>query len=216
MSAAAASPRPRVTCAASTRQEQPSRPAPVPTPRRALLAAVLLAAARPAAAASLPPPIGDCTDCLGEVNSTLNACPLSKTSCVSTLNDDEAHFAAPWEFNVQTAAAVDRLLEVATGGAFEPGLVSDPFGIPRADAAGFIARSVAAAVTNNPPPQRPERRRAEASEPFKGTVVDRHTTSAGGEYVRIEFAVGGSEGGKEGEGGEEDILDAEFLFLNSE
>jgi len=34
----------------------------------------------------------------GEVNDTLNACNLASTSCVSTLNDDEAHFLAPFMY----------------------------------------------------------------------------------------------------------------------
>lgn len=33
----------------------------------------------------------------GQVNETLNACPLDAPSCISTLNDDELHFAAPWQ-----------------------------------------------------------------------------------------------------------------------
>ena len=50
------------------------------------------------------------------------------------LNDDEVHFAAPWEHDLTTEAAVAQLIEVATGGAYEPGLINEPFGVSRGDA----------------------------------------------------------------------------------
>lgn len=40
-----------------------------------------------------PHPLPPCA----QVNETLNACPLDAPSCISTLNDDEPHFAAPWQ-----------------------------------------------------------------------------------------------------------------------
>ena len=69
------------------------------------------------AAVDIPPPpvVGSCTDCIGELNGTLNACTLSSASCVSTQNEDEDHFMAPWQYNSSTEAAVDRLIAVATG-----------------------------------------------------------------------------------------------------
>lgn len=34
----------------------------------------------------------------GIVEGVLNTCSMSTTSCVSSLNDDEAHFVPPWEW----------------------------------------------------------------------------------------------------------------------
>ena len=48
-----------------------------------------------AAAEVAAPQLGDCPECIGEFNSTLNACSLDSISCVSTLNDEEQHFVAP-------------------------------------------------------------------------------------------------------------------------
>lgn len=76
------------------------------------------AAGAPAALAEpVPPPpaVGDCVECQGLVNETLNACNLESASCISTLNDDAEHFEAPWEFDGDRATAVARLIEVATG-----------------------------------------------------------------------------------------------------
>ena len=39
-------------------------------------------------------------------------------------------------------AAVERLIEVATGGRYEAGLIDTPFGISRTDAAAYIAGGV--------------------------------------------------------------------------
>lgn len=68
-------------------------------------------------AADLPPspPTGACTDCIGELNGTLNACTLNSASCVSSQNEDEDHFMAPWQYSSSTEAAVASLVEVATG-----------------------------------------------------------------------------------------------------
>lgn len=43
-------------------------------------------------------------------------------------------------------AAVEQLIDVATGGRYEGGLISDPFGISRADAAAYIAGGVLAVL----------------------------------------------------------------------
>ena len=59
--------------------------------------------------------MGSCTDCIGEVNGTLNACTLSSASCVSSQNEDEDHFMAPWQYPNSTDAAIDNLVAVATG-----------------------------------------------------------------------------------------------------
>ena len=81
------------------------------------LAAALLVYTDSADAAQLPPspPIGSCTDCIGEVNGTLNACTLTSPACISSQNEDEDHFVAPWQYNTSTDAAIDMLVAVATG-----------------------------------------------------------------------------------------------------
>ena len=82
-----------------------------------------------------------------QVNETLNACPLDAASCVSTLNDDEAHFSAPWEFDGSRDAAVAALIAVVTGGQYEAGLIDSFGGIKQTDAAAYIAKGVFAVAT---------------------------------------------------------------------
>ena len=62
------------------------------------------------------PKFGNCTDCLGELNGALNACPLDSPSCQSCQNDDEEHFVPPWAYNSSKADAVQRLISISTGG----------------------------------------------------------------------------------------------------
>ena len=85
----------------------------------AATASALTALTVSAAAAELPPapPVGACTDCIGEVDSTLNVCALDRQSCVSTQNEDEDHFVAPWQYSLTAnrAAAIRQLISVATG-----------------------------------------------------------------------------------------------------
>ena len=82
-----------------------------------------------------------------QVNETLNACPLDAASCVSTLNDDEAHFSAPWEFDGSRDDAVAALIAVVTGGQYEAGLIDSFGGIKQTDAAAYIAKGVFAVAT---------------------------------------------------------------------
>lgn len=166
--------------------------------------------ARPLLASRMPPapPVGDCTDCVGEVNNTLNACELSAPSCVSTLNDDALHFYAPWQYEGSTEDAVSQLIAVATGGQYEPGLINEPFGISKLDAAGYIVKGVLAVLQNGPMPEQPQRRRAKASVPFNGVLADRHSTANGSEYVRITFG-----GDVEEINDPSNVIDAEFLFF---
>ncbi|KAL4446811.1 hypothetical protein ABPG77_008055 [Micractinium sp. CCAP 211/92] len=180
-------------------------------------AAALLAAAVPrgVAAAPIPPPpaVGDCTDCIGEVNETLNACPLDAPSCISTLNDDELHFAAPWQFDGDQQAAIEQLLAVACGGEFEPGLIDTFGGISQVDAAAYIAKGVLAVATGGDMPAQPKRQRKSKSDfvPFDGTVVERRTTAGGSEYVRLVL---GTAGGAATEVEDPStVLDCEFLFI---
>lgn len=172
-----------------------------------------------AAPVGIQPPLeGDCPDCIGEVNSTLNTCPLSSESCVSTLNDDELHFAAPWQYEGTPATAVDELIRIATGGDYEPGLIAEPFGVSRLEAAGYVVKGVLAVLQNGSMPERPERQRATEIDRFDGRLVERKTTDNGSEYVRIVFGAGDEEG-NEAENPTQNsldpsrVLDAEFLFL---
>jgi len=182
----------------------------LPSSRRELLGTAVLL---PAVLLASPPAfadaeqIGDCADCLGEVNNTLNTCTLSSQSCVSTLNDDELHFEAPWQYETSTADAVDRLIAVATGGAYDPGLIDSPFGIDRVDAVGYIAKGVLAVLQNGPMPEQPKRKRQDTFVPFDGVLVDRHTTPNGSEYVRLTL------GQSQDNADPSNIIDAEFLFL---
>ena len=81
-------------------------------------------------AAEVPPspPYGSCTDCIGELNGTLNACTLNSASCVSSQNEDEDHFMAPWQYSSSTNAAVDSLVAVATGKDVTGTATTDPQG----------------------------------------------------------------------------------------
>ena len=160
--------------------------------------------------------VGDCTDCIGEVNGTLNACSLSTDSCVSTLNDDELHFLAPWEYDGPMEDAIDRLISIATGGEYSPNLLQTPFGVSQAEVAGYIVKGVAAVIQNGEMPETPRRKRMESYVPFKGELVDRHTSTANGsEYVRLALYPSSSSSDDQGDGEVDpvEIIDAEFLFL---
>ena len=176
-----------------------------------------------ALAANLPeePPIGDCTDCIGEVNATLNACPLESESCVSTLNDDEAHFVAPWSYDGPLEDAVAGLVDVATGGRYDPGLQDG--GISNVDASLYVVKGVLRVLANQPGnPEQPKRRLKKEFVPFDGVLKEKKSLEGGGQYVRIVFGLGGLEYGKkkrEDDASVEfsrnpaDVIDAEFLFL---
>ena len=63
---------------------------------------------------SPPPPVGDCPECVGVLNDLLNSCPAESEACVSSQNDDESHFAAPWAYSGARADAMRRVVEVVT------------------------------------------------------------------------------------------------------
>jgi uncharacterized protein (DUF1499 family) len=195
-----------------------------PSSRRDLLAAIALVPASFTLAANAipipsPPAAGDCPDCIGEINNTLNACNLQSQSCISTLNDDEVHFAPPWQFDGPQADAVQQLISVATGGKYEPGLINEPFGVSRADAAGYIAKGVLTVLTNGDTmPARPERRRQETIVPFDGILAERRTTENGSEYVRITLGIKDIQSGEQVDQIDDPVtvIDAEFLFLKND
>lgn len=162
------------------------------------------------------PPIGDCTDCMGEVNGTLNACPLDSESCISTLNDDELHFAAPWSYDESFNDAVDRLVSIATGGYYDPGFEAG--GISKLDASAYVVKGVLRVLANQPGnPEQPKRRIKKEFVPFDGVLQERRSVEGGGEYVRVTFGLPNLETVKDGETegaiDPTEVIDAEFLFL---
>ena len=66
------------------------------------------------ASASSPPSVGDCPECVGVLNGLLNSCPAESEACVSSQNDDESHFAAPWAYSGARVDAMRRIVEVVT------------------------------------------------------------------------------------------------------
>jgi len=73
-----------------------------------------LAAGPALASVSPPPPVGDCPECVGVLSDLLNSCPAESEACVSSQNDDESHFAAPWAYSGARADAMRRVVEVVT------------------------------------------------------------------------------------------------------
>jgi hypothetical protein len=112
--------------------------------------------------------------------------------------------------------SAQRLIDVATGSYYEPGLLDSPFGISRGDAAAYIAGGVAAVLQGGALPERPQRRRAAEATRFDGVVVDRHTTADGSEYILITFG-GGQGASAPAEGSDPaSLIDAEFLFFKGD
>ena len=96
-----------------------------PSRRAAVFGAALMAATGGAAASAAGEPlVGDCVDCVGVVGDAgleiLNSCPEETEACVSSQNDDEAHFATPWAYPGDRPTAMRRLVAVATGGVASP------------------------------------------------------------------------------------------------
>ncbi|KAI8114301.1 hypothetical protein M9434_002427 [Picochlorum sp. BPE23] len=161
---------------------------------------------------------GSCNgpDCIGEINETLNTCSMNLDSCVSTLNDDESHFIAPWEFESDRSEAIEKLIDVATGGAYDPSFIDSPFGVQQTDAAAYIAKGVIAVLRNGEMPEKPKRKLQDAVVPFKGELIDRHTTQGGSEYVRITLYPSEGENESSQDVDPIEIIDAEFLFLKGD
>ena len=168
-----------VTAVASQTSQQPSR--------RVALASIVLAAASvgdvrdPSAIASTSEPIvGDCPECVGVVNDLLNSCPPETEACVSSQDDDEYHFTAPWAYPGDRATAMRRLVAVATGaetgriaGEASPGADAgasiDVYGRDKREVAEFIVGATGAFIRGGAAtrsrPSRPyaARRRAAAA-----------------------------------------------------
>jgi len=164
-------------------------------------AGVQLAQAAASVSELAPPQVGDCPDCVGVLNGLLNSCPPETVSCVSSQNDDEAHFIKPWIYEESRTDAMEKLMYIATGGEFDPGFIESPYGVSRSQAAGFILKTTGAFIVGAPLPERPLRERAKAAEArrFDGKLAERDDREG---YVRITF---GPEGGTQ--------YDAEFLFV---
>lgn len=162
----------------------------------------------PAAEQSLPtePPVGNCIDCIGEVNGDLNACAYATTSCVSTQNDDEAHFIPPWTYEGMKAKdAVQKLISVATGEILGASLKAPPSNVSFLQAPGLVFSGVLSTLKGEPV-QRQQRQQQARAEPlrFQGEVQDQHTTASGCEYVRITMTPTSAAA--------PNVIDAEFLF----
>tara|TARA_B110000971_G_scaffold213690_1_gene244824 strand:+ start:2763 stop:3596 length:834 start_codon:yes stop_codon:yes gene_type:complete len=86
--------------------------------RAALLAGTLLAGfpRDQSASAAVPrPPEGDCPECVGVISDLLNSCPAESEACVSSQNDDEAHFCAPWAYGGDRKAAMEFFAATVIG-----------------------------------------------------------------------------------------------------
>ncbi|BDA47534.1 hypothetical protein COCOBI_10-3820 [Coccomyxa sp. Obi] len=146
---------------------------------------------------------------LGEINNTLNACPLNSPSCISSQNDDQFHFAAPWQYDGSMAEACNHLLRIATGGKYDAMVEGAPGlpGISRVDAAAFILEGFGNTLRGERLPERPQRQLQASPVRFDGVLADRHTTEDGSEYLHIIFNRGREPAA---------VIDAEFLFLTGD
>lgn len=129
------------------------------------------------------------------------------------MNDDELHFVPPWQYDSSTDDAATRLIDVATGGTYQPGFVGQSYGISNTDAAGFIAKGVLSVVTGQALPEKPKAQRAQFV-PFDGKLIEKSTTDKGATYVRIAFGLPKNESETEVEDPAK-VIDAEFLFFPS-
>lgn len=59
---------------------------------------------------SPPPPVGDCPDCIGDVNGTLNACQLSSSSCVSIQVAPRVCCLQSWDLAPTSLSSVSSLV----------------------------------------------------------------------------------------------------------
>ncbi|KAK9792470.1 hypothetical protein WJX73_000761 [Symbiochloris irregularis] len=180
--------------------------------RRDLIAACLIVplVTRSAGAAELPaePRVGACIDCIGEVNGDLNACEFNSASCISTQNDDEAHFVAPWTYDSSKKDAVSHLIDVATGETLGASPTA-PLPISALETPKLVLEGVFSTLRGVP--RQPRQAQQRQTEPirFRGRLQDRHSTPEGCEYVRITL-MADTKDGKPPDAG--NVIDAEFLF----
>ena len=146
-----------------------SPPPALPSRRLALAGAALALVAPPARAIDAGPPEGDCPECVGVLNDLLNSCPDTSEACVSSQNDDEAHFIAPWAYPGDRSDAMRRLVAVAVGEeagrvpgarvntrqetAADPNI--DVYGRDKREVNRWILDATGAFVMRQPLPQRP-------------------------------------------------------------
>jgi len=238
-----------------------AKPKPLAASRRsALLGACLLTLARGPARASQsdddvggisdvfadapPAPLaGDGPDAVGEMNGFLNSCPSDVASCVSSQNDDKAHFTAPWAYEGDRSLAMRRLVAVATGveaprgragakalkrrgrggGALDASAL-DENGFNRGEVAAFIVGTTRAFVTGEELPDKPTR--VEGFAVARGLSfaarVEEYDETRG--YVRLILAPKNAKAyGTNDDDSVEDnenigggYFDAEFLFIDDD
>lgn len=148
------------------------------------------------------PALGACADCIGEYNGYLNSCDRAQTSCVSSQNDDAAHFSAPWAYEGGRVDAMRTLVGVATGDIAARGRAGEEVMQSRgrgARAEGGRARVVSKKVLS-----------------FVSRVQE-YDEERG--YVRLVLAPRG--GGSDETLAEDDdrlggVFDAEFLFIDND
>ena len=147
------------------------------------------------------PESGACADCVGEYNGYLNTCDRARTSCVSSQNDDAAHFAAPWAYEGARVDAMKRLVGVASGDVAARGRAGDDIMRSRgrgarAEGGRDVSRKVLSFVS-----------RVEAFDEELG-------------YVRLALAPRDGSSGDETLAEDDDrfggVFDAEFLFMDND
>jgi uncharacterized protein (DUF1499 family) len=140
--------------------------------RRIALASLVAAAsvdvADQSALASAEPTVGDCPECVGVINELLNSCPPETEACVSSQDDNEEHFIAPFAYPGDRTTAMRRLVAVATGveagrvagevtadGSSDENASIDVYGRDKREVAEFILGATGAFIRGTGLPPKP-------------------------------------------------------------
>ena len=140
--------------------------------RRIALASLVAAAsvdvADQSALASAEPTVGDCPECVGVINELLNSCPPETEACVSSQDDNEEHFIAPFAYPGDRTTAMRRLVAVATGveagrvagevtadGSSDENASIDVYGRDKREVAEFILGTTGAFIRGTGLPPKP-------------------------------------------------------------
>ena len=140
--------------------------------RRIALASLVAAASVDvidrSALASAEPTVGDCPECVGVINELLNSCPPETEACVSSQDDNEEHFIAPFAYPGDRTSAMRRLVAVATGveagrvagevtadGSSDENASIDVYGRDKREVAEFILGTTGAFIRGTGLPPKP-------------------------------------------------------------